>query len=58
VDEKGAADPGDAAFHERYDGVDVRRVLCEVGGLKPEDPVDAKVLSAGGVSSESRKCAV
>lgn len=58
VDEKGAADPGDAAFHERYDGADVRRVLCEVGGLRPEDPVDVGVMAEGSVPNKSRKCAV
>ena len=55
LDERGMADPGDAAFHERYDGAGARRVLCEVGGLRPEDPVDVKVLAAGSVSGEGQE---
>lgn len=46
VDERGMPDPGDADFHARYDGADIRRVLGEVGGLDPADPVDARVLAA------------
>lgn len=44
ADENGVPDPADAAFHERYGDADERRVLIEVGGLAPGDPVDARVL--------------